>query len=99
MPHRYVSWDPWVEMLTAQDSCLGRIVREAIVARDAAMSSGATSPGTSRRCRKAFDSAEKTLNTLRLGKIRPNTDVAWKRACDTLRKFIEALECTAPRSD
>ena len=96
MPRRYITWDPWVDALAVQDPCLGRVVREAIVAREAAMMAGAASRGSPRRCRRAFDSAEKTLDTIRLGRLQPNTDPARKRASDALRKFTDALECAAP---
>jgi hypothetical protein len=59
---RYITWDPWVDALAVQDPCLGRVVREAIVAREAAMMAGAASRGSPRRCRTAFDIAEKILD-------------------------------------
>jgi hypothetical protein len=84
-------------MLTAQDPCLDRVVKEAAVARDAALDAGASSKHAPKACRKTFDSADQTFDTLRLGKVKPNTDAAWKRASDALRKFTEALDCAPQR--
>jgi hypothetical protein len=94
MPH-HVTWAPWVNAIVARDPGLGRIVCEAVVAREAALGSGAGESGASPCCRRAFESAEKTLDTLRVGKIRANTDAARRCASDALRKFMEALDLTA----
>jgi hypothetical protein len=96
MMRRYITWDPWVDALAVQDPCLGRVVHEAVVVREAAMMAGAASRGSPRRCRTAFDSAGKILDAVRLGRIEPNTDTEWTRASEALRKFNEALECAAP---
>jgi phage tail tube protein FII len=93
MPHRDVTFDPWIENIRQEDSCLGRILIEAVVMKDAAVKAGAASRRASKKCFKKFESAETTLETIRTGKIKPNTDIAWKRASDALRKFTEALEC------
>lgn len=95
MPHREnVTWAAWIEALSEQDPCLGRIVKEAVVAQDAALHAGAGRAGSTRACRRAFESAEQTLDTIRLGRISPGTDRAWKRAADALRKFTTALDCS-----
>lgn len=95
MPHRgNVTWAAWIDALSEQDPCLGRIVKEAVVVQDAALHAGAKSTGATRACRRAFESAEQTLDTIRLGRIAPGTDRAWKRAADALRKFTTALDCS-----
>jgi hypothetical protein len=91
MPHSTrIKWPSWVDELADLDPCLGRVVREAVVAQDAALSAGAK-----KVCPKAYAAAEQTLNALRYGKVRPHTDAAWKKAADALRKFTEVLDCTA----
>jgi hypothetical protein len=95
MPHRYVTWAPWVDAIVARDPALGRIVCEAVVAREAALGSGAGGSGASPRCRRAFERAENTLDMLRVGKIQANTDAARRCASDALRKFMDALDLTA----
>jgi len=93
MPHKYVEWDKWIEDIAAVDPCLGRIVIEAVVARDAAEKAGAAHGESPKKCRKAFESADRTLDSVRLGVVSPNTDAAWKRATDALRKFTAVLDC------
>ncbi|MBI5487104.1 MAG: hypothetical protein HY905_07205 [Deltaproteobacteria bacterium] len=94
MPHRtHITWAPWVNDISDQEPCLGRIVKEAAVAREAAEKAGARTG--SPRCRKAFESAEKILDAIRLGRLRPNTAAARKSASEALEKFIKALDCTA----
>ncbi len=49
MPHREnVTWAAWIEALSEQDPCLGRIVKEAVVDQDAALHAGARSAGSPR---------------------------------------------------
>lgn len=96
MPHREdVVYAPWVNELWEQDPCLGRIVIEAVVARQAALKAGANKPEAPRSCRRAFESAETTLDAVRLGKVAPGTDAAWRRASDALRKYTTSLDCAA----
>jgi hypothetical protein len=98
MPHKEIlSWPGWIEEIAEQDPCLGRMIREAVVAHDAAVNAGADKKTASKRCRDAFKSAAMTLDVLQRGAVRPNTDAAWKKASDALRKFTQALDCAAPQ--
>jgi hypothetical protein len=98
MPHKEVAFKPWVQEISAVDQCLGRIVKEAMVARDAAVEAGAATKGASRKCRAVFNSAENTIAAVRDGRIKPGSDAAWKRATDALRKYTSALDCADPRA-
>jgi hypothetical protein len=96
MPHRTVRFAPWVEDLSEIDPCLGRIVKEAEVARDAALEAGAATVRAPRSCRAVFRAGETTIAALRDGRVAPGTPAAWKRATDAVRKFTQALDCVAP---
>lgn len=98
MPHKAVIFEPWVESISAADRCLGRIVKEAAVARDAAIDAGATRKTAPKKCRAIFVSAETTFEALKDGRIKPGKDAAWKRATDALRKYTNALDCSDPRA-
>ena len=94
MPTRYVEWAPWVDDLCARDPRLGRIIRDAVLAREVAVRAGAASPTASKRCRDTFERGEKALDLLRLGQVEPNTPAARRRAHEAAARFCQALEIT-----
>ena len=97
MPHKErVEWPAWIQDVAKADPCLGRVVKEAEVARDAAEGAGAARKSAPKACRGAYTSGVETFDSIRYGKVQAGTDAAWKRAADALRKFTEALDCASP---
>lgn len=80
---------PWVERI--DDTCLSEAVKEALIARDHALRSGATEH---RGCRGVFKSAEKTLDQIEFARVMGSR--ACLKAATAVRKFTMAAECSAP---
>jgi hypothetical protein len=97
MPHKVVLFPSWIQDVTDQDPCLGRILKEAAVVRDAAIECGIAERGAPREATSKFEAAEDTFAALRDGRVGPHTDRGWKRAADALRKFTEALDALPAR--
>ena len=96
MRSRQVTWAPWIDALDDQDPDLGRLVREAVVMREAPIGAGVAGSRVSPRCRRAFDRAEKFLDVLRIGSVPLSTSDATRRASEALRRYEEALERASP---
>ena len=97
MPHKQVYFEGWIQQIADQDPCLGRILKEAAVVRDAAIECGMGERGTPKEAESKFEAAEDTFAALRDGRVGPHTDRGWKRAADALRKYTEALDALPAR--
>lgn len=96
MPHKIITYDKWVEDIANTDPCLGRIVKEAVFTREAAIEAGAARKTAPKSCRKMFNTAETTIDAIRDGRLPAGEAASCKRASDALRKFTQALEYAVP---
>lgn len=97
MPHKSLAklrlgLPSWVR--DVKDVCLQKVLVEAIVARDSAISSGAERYVTTR---KILDSGDATMEQVQFGRY-VGAD-ACKRVADALRKYMEALSIAAANTE
>ena len=86
---RKIPWPAWVNAL--DDMCLREGVREALTARETALSLGANKK---QGCVGAFRSAETTLDQIEFGRV--TGQAACKKAAVALRKYTNAVDCAVP---
>lgn len=84
-----MTYPKWVS--TIEDDCLHRIVRQVYLARQDAIEQGAPDMRT---CTKPFQSGERTLESIRSGKVVGG--LACRNAATALRKYNTASECALP---
>lgn len=86
---RNIIFPAWSEDLP--DTCLRKVVRQAVIARSDAVDNGALKH---KSCRAVFESADKTLDQIEFHRI--TGDIACTKAATALRKFNTAAECGHP---
>lgn len=84
-----ITFPSWVSAL--RDDCLTESVKEALLARNSALRSGALED---KNCAAAFRSADATIDQIEFGRVIGR--VACQKATTAMRKFTVAAECALP---